>query len=125
MNHFTILILIFLGGGIGAILRWLVSVFFIAHDHHFPWGTFIANVLSTAILGILAFGWPDKYNDNWLKWFLAVGLCGGFSTFSTFSLENFIYIKNHQWGWLFANITLNTLTCLAVLFIVYKSFKTT
>ncbi len=75
------MLLVFLGGGIGAILRYLISGMF--NKKHMPLGTFIVNVLGCFIFGIFVSFLSDPYN----KLLLMTGFCGGFTTFSTFASE--------------------------------------
>ena len=85
-----IYLLVFLGGGLGSMARFLLSRFIPAIGiTAYPWATFFANVLSCFILGILVSlrlrGWLPQQG----QFFFITGFCGGFSTFSTFSVEAF------------------------------------
>jgi len=88
-------ILVFLGGGLGAVARWGIarwaSQFPAAQA--FPWHTFAINVLGSFILGILTGLCHNR--PGWLA-FLGVGVCGGFTTFSTFSVETIRLIDDHR-----------------------------
>jgi CrcB protein len=91
-----VLVLIFLGGGIGSVMRfslgkWISSF----HSHHFPYGTLFVNVLACFILGALVGAADHKQiiSPN-ARLFWTVGFCGGFSTFSTFSSETLTLIQN-------------------------------
>nr|WP_026914422.1 fluoride efflux transporter CrcB [Christiangramia portivictoriae] len=88
------LLLVFLGGGLGSSLRYLISKY-LNDSATIPQGTLVVNVLGSFILG-LALGWLIKQNmlDHPLYFLLAVGFCGGFTTFSSFSFENFNLIKS-------------------------------
>lgn len=111
---------VFMGGGLGAILRYGVTLWLHKPGNFINWGTLASNVISSLILGLviaqLAHG--DK-NNIWYLLF-ATGLCGGFSTFSTFSAENFQLIQNEQWLALTLNIFGNVLICLAAVFAGFK-----
>lgn len=79
-------LVVFLGGGAGALLRWAVARVVGPWDaaEQFPWATFGINIVGSALLGILAVVAKDRP----LPWLLfGVGVCGGFTTFSTFGWE--------------------------------------
>ncbi len=84
-----------LGGFIGAVLRYLISLIPIKNPESFPINTFIINIIGTFAIGCLAFATSKNENiDPKLLLFLKVGICGGFTTFSTFSLETAELIKS-------------------------------
>lgn len=87
-----------LGGFIGSVLRYLTIRFVHLHTlSQFPWGTLIVNLAGSFIIGILL-GIFEKYSllsTNW-NLFLTVGICGGFTTFSSFSSDAFILLKNRE-----------------------------
>ncbi len=92
------LLLVGLGGGIGSMARYLcqrwINVPFL---HPFPWGTFAVNMVGCLLIGIfwgLSFKTFDG-NESW-KLFLMTGLCGGFTTFSAFSLEGIGLIREQK-----------------------------
>ena len=86
---------IFLGGGLGSILRYVISKLFVTDKSSFPWSTLIANFIGCFIIGIVL-GWfinnNKQYSDLYV--FLSIGFCGGLTTFSTFSVEGLTYLKN-------------------------------
>jgi len=84
-------LIVFLGGGIGAALRHLVNnVSARLVGTEFPWGTLSINAVGSFAMGVLA-GWlAFRAGEGWsqnVRLFLATGVCGGFTTFSAFSLE--------------------------------------
>ncbi|MCM1284895.1 MAG: fluoride efflux transporter CrcB [Acetobacter sp.] len=81
-------VLVGFGGFIGAVLRYLVSLIPIKNPVSFPVNTFIINIAGAFAIGCIAFAVSKNENiDPKLLLFLKVGICGGFTTFSTFSLE--------------------------------------
>lgn len=85
---FKDLLYVGIGGAVGCILRYLVSMTIKYGGTGFPWATFIVNIAGCLAIGLL-FGVTSR-NPNFsshLNLLLTVGLCGGFTTFSTFSKE--------------------------------------
>lgn len=81
------LIAIFLGGGAGSVMRYCVQL--LLHEkivpYNFPWATFVVNIIGCLMIGLF-YALSAKF--NWspeLRLMLTAGLCGGFTTFSTFS----------------------------------------
>lgn len=117
-------IAIFLGGGLGSVARFGVTRAVIAFGAKgaFPFATLIANVLATGILAWLVLRMQDHFDGrDALKAFLAVGFCGGFSTFSTFSYENFLLLREGQTTIVAANIVFSVLACLAVFYLMARN----
>jgi CrcB protein len=91
--------LVMAGGAIGAALRYLLSQASLRTlGPGWPWGTFGANVLGGLAMGLLA-GWlaARAAGGEPIRLFLAVGVLGGFTTFSAFSLETMVMIERGDW----------------------------
>ena len=99
------LFFVFIGGGIGSVLRYLISFIFKNNSYNFPWSTFIVNMIGCFLIGLI-FGYLNKneYLKDSLTSILIVGFCGGFTTFSTFASENFQLFKSEYFLTLFVYV---------------------
>ena len=94
------------GGFIGSVMRYLVQYFVEkGMSSTFPLGTLIANIAGSFIIGIV-FALAEKGNLLSAEWriFLAVGICGGFTTFSSFAYNNLTMIKENSFMQLLINV---------------------
>ena len=104
-------LLVFIGGGVGSALRYLVGKFLKMPASGFPWSTFSVNVFGSLIIGILM-GVTLKnsaLSEN-QSLLLITGLCGGFTTFSAFAYENQVFLKEGD----FINFFIYTLGSIGV-----------
>ena len=113
----TNILFVALGGSIGAVLRYLISLFMIqVFGSSFPFGTLLVNVLGSFLMGIVyALGQLSHLSPE-VKSFVAVGLLGALTTFSTFSNETLLLMQEGLWFKSMLNVLLNVTLCL---FMVY------
>ena len=87
-------LLVFIGGGTGSALRYLVGKIFNSTTQGYPWGTFSVNIIGSLLIGVLM-GMVLKnssLSENQTL-LLVTGFCGGFTTFSAFAYENQVFLK--------------------------------
>jgi len=114
-------LIVTIGAGLGGGARyWLSNFISKPLPIFFPYGTLAVNIIGSIIIGVLIFGFEEKGNLSLtLKLFLGVGFCGGFTTFSTFSLETFNLIKNTEFLLACLNIFGSVLLTLLGIYIGY------
>ena len=113
------------GGFLGSVCRYLISLIKINETTLFPLKTFGINIVGCIVIGIIAvFASKNADLNPYVLLFLKVGLCGGFTTFSTFALETSDLIKTSHIGVAFLYATLSVLAGVAVIFMIeYMSVK--
>lgn len=101
-------LLVFAGGGLGSVCRFLVGKLYPAGTGIFPWATLTANFLSCLIFGVVLMLGVEKINLSYsLKLLIITGFCGGFSTYSSFTVETVELFKHSQSGLALSNIIAN------------------
>ncbi len=105
------------GGAIGSVGRWGLGLLLSSCLPGLPAGTFVANVLADLIIGVVSGAGSVTPLPEETRLLLAVGLCGGLSTFSTFSNETLGLIESGNVVAAGANIALNVCVCLLAVWV--------
>jgi len=93
------LLIVGTGGFVGTVLRFLVSRYFQENTFSlFPWGTFTVNIIGSLLIGIF-YGMSERGNllSPEIRIFLTVGICGGFTTFSSLTNDAFMLLQEKEW----------------------------
>lgn len=105
------IMLVALGGAIGSVLRFVMSVFINSKTNtisSIPWGTWGVNMVGGFVIG-LVFGYAaknDGFHEYW-RLFLATGICGGFTTFSAFTNESYLLLRAANYSSFFIYIIIS------------------
>jgi CrcB protein len=111
-------LLVFFGGGIGCVLRYLIGLGFQKTAASLPWATFLSNSLSCLIFAIVVwFVQTKELSGNNLKLLLLTGLCGGLSTFSTFGYETFLLLKQGLHVYALLNVLMSSILCILIFYV--------
>lgn len=116
-------ILVFLGGGFGSVLRYLISKYFSNLEQTIPYGTFVVNIIGSLLIGVfLGLSIKNQGFSQNQTLLLATGFCGGFTTYSAFAFENIQFLKNgdylHFFGYTFGTLFIGCLAVFLGLFLV-------
>jgi fluoride exporter len=115
-------LLVFLGGGLGSVARYGLSVLGMRWlGQGFPWPTLLINIAGSALMGLLT-GWLAVQGSapQALRLFIATGVLGGFTTFSTFSLETVLLYERGQVGLAVAYVAASIGVGIAALFLAMR-----
>ena len=107
------------GGALGSMARyWLTGFVAILLGQQFPWGTILINVAGSFVIGLFATLTLHRYPVSLdARAFVMVGLCGGFTTFSAFSLQTLELARSGRWFEAGGNIVLSLVLCLLAVWI--------
>ena len=111
------------GSALGGMARYACSrAVALSYGETFPWGTLAVNVIGSFIIGLIAaVSAPESrlvVSPN-ARTFLMVGICGGFTTFSSFSLQTLELMRNRDFAEAFGNVLLSVVACMAAVAIGY------
>lgn len=115
-------ILVFVGGGLGSLMRFGTSTIIGKWwQHVFPLATLISNVLACIILGVTVGILRDKIQSSeaWYA-FMVIGICGGYSTFSSFARENIDLFEKGNYAIGVLNIVLSVALCFSAVYLGKK-----
>ena len=112
----TTVLFIALGGALGTLARYFVSLAALPISQSLPWGTILINIVGSFIIGLFGtltlaqgrFPVPES-----ARLFVMIGLCGGFTTFSSFSLQTLDLLRGGALGRALVNVLLSVVLCLA------------
>ena len=104
------------GGAVGSVTRFWLSGVVDQRWETFPWGTMAVNVTGSVLIGMLAA--LSEPHGRWfvsseLRQFLMIGVCGGYTTFSSFSLQTLNLARDGEWLPAAMNVALSVVLCLA------------
>jgi fluoride exporter len=121
------MVYVFLGGGLGSVVRYWISMQLNSLEKtDLAKGTFLINLLSCLLAGFLAGLISKNIADERIKLLLLTGFCGGFSTFSTYILESYHLVNSGNWFlflvYIFGSILFGLLLCALGIYIANTTF---
>jgi CrcB protein len=118
------ILMLALGGGLGTVARYLVNGWVtqrVASAAVFPLGTMVANVTGSFLIGLIAAVSGPSLGRAWLKpeWrdFLMIGFCGGYTTFSSFSVQTLNLARDGEWLLVGLNVIGSNALCLVAVYL--------
>ena len=116
MGGVTLTLVVALGGALGSVARYWVAIWALPVSRALPWGTVGINVAGSFLIGFvgtLTLANGRHPAPDWLRLFVMVGFCGGFTTFSSFSLQTLDLLRGGAVVRALLNVALSVLLCLA------------
>jgi len=110
--------LVFFGGGLGCVVRYLIGLGFQRTATTLPWATFFSNITACLIFALVIwFVSVKEIMTPTLRLLLLTGFCGGLSTFSSFGYETFLLLKQSLYLYAFLNILISCSLCIFIFYI--------
>jgi CrcB protein len=107
-----------LGGALGSVARfWINGLVIEQTNATFPWGTLVINVTGSFVIGVIGAlaipeGRMDSPSRQFATQFLMIGVCGGYTTFSSFSLQTLNLLRDREWLYAGGNVLLSVILCM-------------
>jgi CrcB protein len=109
-----------IGSALGGVGRyWCSGKVAQTYGERFPWGTLFVNVVGSFVIGVFGGLGADGTSsvDLGVRQFVMIGLCGGYTTFSSFSLQTLALAHDSQWRAVWLNIIVSTIACLVAVWL--------
>jgi fluoride exporter len=116
LMSFSICLIVMLGGALGTLARYLISLAAAPISAELPWGTILINISGSFVIGFfgtLTLAQGRYPLSDTFRLFVMTGLCGGYTTFSAFSLQTLDLMRNGAAGRAFVNVFASVIFCLA------------
>jgi CrcB protein len=111
--------LVALGGAIGSVLRAIAA--WAIPASRLPWGTIAVNIAGSLLIGWVIGRTTDPTGADMRRYsFWAIGVCGGFTTFSSFSWQTFAQLQKGDWGLAAVNVVLSVVCCVAATWVGWR-----
>jgi CrcB protein len=112
-----------IGGALGSMGRyWISGLVAERYVHAFPWNTLVVNMTGSLVIGV--FGALTEPEGRWfvspgVRQFFMVGICGGYTTFSSFSLQTLTLLREREWLYATGNVVLSVVLCMIAVWLGY------
>ncbi len=112
-----------IGGALGSVSRfWLNGIVSSRFGETFPWGTMLINITGSFAIGVIAAlanpeGRMDSSSRAFATQFVMIGICGGYTTFSSFSLQTLNLLRDREWLYAGGNVVLSVVLCMAAVWL--------
>ena len=113
-------LLVAAGGSCGSVLRAFVGFLM---KSYLPWPTLVVNLLVAFLIGFLVRFCENSTNEDTFRAFWIIGICGGFTTFSSFGMDVMNFIKSEQWTQGFIYLSLNVFGTLLAIFLGFRLYS--